>query len=185
MPIPQFHVPNIMRENFHVGGLFKGATPGRADKVPVSVPAKSYVIPADVVSGVGQGNTDAGSKILDNMFGMPYGVKPIGHTGGIGIPKPPHMPNVPAAGGLASAGTFAGGGHMAHGGFGQSKLPGYVPIYASHGEYLVHPESVKAIGDGDIDKGHNILDKFVVKMRKRTVDKMKGLAPPKGSSKKK
>lgn len=183
MAIPPFHLPNVVRENFHVGGLFNGATPGRADKVPVSVPAKSYVIPADVVSGVGQGNTAAGAKVLDNMFGTPYGVKSGGHAGGIGIPKPPHINsapsmNVPAAKGLAA------GGHMAHGGFGQSSNPGFVPIYASHGEYLVHPESVKAIGDGDIDKGHDTLDAFVIKMRKRIVDKTKKLENPKGSKNK-
>lgn len=176
-----FHPPNVVREQFHIGGLFHGATPGRADKVPVSVPAKSYVIPADVVSGIGQGNTSSGAKVLDNMFGTPYGVKAGGHAGGIGLPKSAHMngPNVPAAKGLAA------GGHMAHGGSGQSSNPGFVPIYASHGEYLVHPDAVTRIGDGDIDKGHDVLDRFILKVRKKNIEKTKKLAPPVGSGKKK
>lgn len=180
---PKFHPDNVVREQFHIGGLFHGATPGRADKVPVSVPAKSYVVPADVVSGVGQGNTAAGAKVLDNMFGTPYGVKAGGHAGGIGIPKPPHI-NVPAANIPAAGKGLAAGGHMAHGGSGESSQPGFVPIYASHGEYLVHPEQVKKLGDGDIDHGHDILDKWVVLQRKKNVEKTKKLAPPVGSKKK-
>lgn len=154
--MPHNPVPNVVRENFHIGGLFHNATPGRADKIPVSVPSKSYVIPADVVSGIGQGNTMAGGKILDDMFGTPYGVKG-GHS---------H-----AAKGLAAGGS-SGGGISQH---------GSVPIMASGGEYLVHPDAVKRIGEGDMDHGHEVLDHFVLKMRKKIVDKTKKLAPPKGS----
>ena len=50
------------------GGLFRGAvkggTPGRADARTMSVGRGSYVVPADVVSGLGAGNTDAGFKHL-------------------------------------------------------------------------------------------------------------------------
>jgi hypothetical protein len=49
-------------------GPISGPTPGRADVVPVDVPAGSYVIPADVVSALGQGNTAAGHKKLDQYF---------------------------------------------------------------------------------------------------------------------
>ena len=51
----------------HVGAL-KGATPGRADALPVDVPDGAYVIPADVVSALGDGNTAAGFEHLKRMF---------------------------------------------------------------------------------------------------------------------
>jgi hypothetical protein len=49
-------------------GLVDSATPGRADLLHVRVRRGSYVIPADVVSGVGQGNTDAGVRILESRL---------------------------------------------------------------------------------------------------------------------
>lgn len=49
-------------------GPIAGPTPGRADAVPVDVPTGSYVIPADVVSALGQGNTAAGHAYLDQKF---------------------------------------------------------------------------------------------------------------------
>ena len=51
-----------------VVGLLKSPVAGRTDRLPIHVLEDSYVIPADVVSGWGQGNTDAGAKLLDNMF---------------------------------------------------------------------------------------------------------------------
>ena len=49
-------------------GLIEDPTPGRTDRLPTDMPADSYVIPADIVSALGQGNTLAGGKILDAMF---------------------------------------------------------------------------------------------------------------------
>lgn len=51
----------------HVGAL-SGATGGRADALPVDVPDGAYVIPADVVSALGDGNTQAGFEHLVSMF---------------------------------------------------------------------------------------------------------------------
>lgn len=51
----------------HVGPIV-GATGGRADKVAMDVPSGAYVIPADVVSGLGEGNTEAGQKAIAKMF---------------------------------------------------------------------------------------------------------------------
>ena len=45
-------------------GLVRSPTPGRADHVRTAVRRGSYVVPADVVSGLGQGNTDAGAATL-------------------------------------------------------------------------------------------------------------------------
>jgi len=50
-----------------LGGV-RGKTGGRADKLPVDVPAGAYVIPADVVAALGDGNTEAGMARLDRQF---------------------------------------------------------------------------------------------------------------------
>jgi len=42
---------------------------GRTDHLPMHVPSGAYVIPADIVSALGEGNTMAGFRILNKMFG--------------------------------------------------------------------------------------------------------------------
>lgn len=49
-------------------GLLHSAVAGRTDHLKVNVPAGSYVIPADVVSGTGEGNTLSGARILQHIF---------------------------------------------------------------------------------------------------------------------
>lgn len=56
----------VGRGHPHVG-LIRSAVPGRTDRLPLHVWEDSYVVPADVVSGWGQGNTEAGARILDAM----------------------------------------------------------------------------------------------------------------------
>ena len=51
----------------HVGPMM-GATGGRADELPISVPSGSFVVPADVVSSLGGGNTTAGMDHLQKQF---------------------------------------------------------------------------------------------------------------------
>ena len=51
----------------HVGPIV-GDTGGRADKRPMRVPNGCYVLTADHVSGMGEGNTGAGMKRLSEMF---------------------------------------------------------------------------------------------------------------------
>lgn len=60
-----------------VVGAVKGATGGRADAIPVSVPAGSFVIPSDCVSGMPSAgnNTEAGMAELEKMFGKPQAPK--------------------------------------------------------------------------------------------------------------
>ena len=54
-------------------GLMAGATGGRADALPVSVPSGAYVIPADCVSGIegAGGNTKAGAEIWAKILPPP------------------------------------------------------------------------------------------------------------------
>jgi hypothetical protein len=49
-------------------GPVEGRTGGREDALQVSVPAGSYVIPADVVAALGEGNTAAGMAKLQKQF---------------------------------------------------------------------------------------------------------------------
>lgn len=55
------------RKQFANGGL-TGKTSGRADKLPVTVAAGAYVIPADIVAALGDGNTLAGVDRLSKSF---------------------------------------------------------------------------------------------------------------------
>lgn len=59
-------------ETVHAGPI-PAHTGGRTDRITMPVAGGSYVIPADVVSGVpgAEGNTQAGFAILDHMFGSP------------------------------------------------------------------------------------------------------------------
>jgi len=43
---------------------------GRTDHLPIGVPSGAYVIPADIVSALGEGNTMAGFQSLNNVLGI-------------------------------------------------------------------------------------------------------------------
>lgn len=171
--IPRPSVPGIAKPvNGHVG-MIKSAIPGRTDKIPMNVRGGSYVIPADVVSGIGQGNSMAGAAALNGMFGQaPYGAKVGGGPKSMPRPnfgKPMRMPMPmqrlrmprPAAEGGAEEGSD------------------HVPIIAAGGEYIIAPEVVRKIGGGDMKHGHAILDELVLHLRKKTIHEMRRLKPPK------
>lgn len=147
------------------GGLINSAIPGRTDKIPVAVKPGSYIIPADVVSStkLGEGNTLAGGKTLDNMF-RPHRIrmkKPkfIGRKARLKETKVKFPSMTP---GMATGGEVD-----------------RIPIIVAGGEYHVEPEVVESVGDGNMDKGHNALDSFVKKLRKHNIKTVKGLAGPK------
>jgi len=80
----------------HIGSI-RHHGPGRTDDTPLDVKAESFVIPADVVSGLGQGNTEAGLRILERMFpdkGIERrdgGAVPIIAAGGEFVVPPEHV----------------------------------------------------------------------------------------------
>lgn len=55
---------------FHSGPI-KAPVAGRTDHLPMKVRSNSYVLPADVVSALGEGNTDAGYDVVNRTF-PPY-----------------------------------------------------------------------------------------------------------------
>ena len=101
-PVAQIgHVPQLghIYPNAHAHPIHKlhtgplhSTVAGRTDHLPSNVPNGAYVLTADVVSGLGEGNTMAGFKAAKRMFegahrhfgGMPYAGDngPYGQSGG-------------------------------------------------------------------------------------------------------
>jgi hypothetical protein len=145
------------RFHLHIGPIHSSVA-GRTDHLPMHVPSGSYVIPADIISAMGEGNTMAGFKHMRRIFsGTPYtggkGAMPYGASGG------PYNEPLPGK---------AEGGEV-----------NTVPIIAAGGEYVLSPEQVLLAGDGDLDIGHKVLDEFVKRMRAETVNTLKKLPGPK------
>lgn len=66
-------------------GAMNGRTAGRGDKIPLRAPAGSYVIPADVVAALGEGNTAAGMESLSKRFHRSASGKSKMANGGVAI----------------------------------------------------------------------------------------------------
>lgn len=60
---------------------------GRTDHLPMNVPSGAYVIPADIVSAMGEGNTVAGFRVCNEIFGKQS------------LPENAHPAEIVAAGG--------------------------------------------------------------------------------------
>lgn len=159
MHMPHVHKPHLhglrkpKKPKLHVGPIHSPVA-GRTDHLPMHVPSGSYVLPADIISGMGEGNTMAGFKVAKSLFsshfygsGAPYGAS--------GLPY-----------GMPSPGKAEGG-------------EATVPIIAAGGEYVISPRDVTAIGKGNMDDGHRILDEFVKGYRAKLVKTLKALPGPK------
>lgn len=137
-------------------GFIHSPVAGRTDKLPMGVKGGSYVIPADIVSSIGQGNSLAGANGLNKMFKSgPYGAAMPGM-------------NVKTK---AIRQKFADGGDV--------DAP--VGIIAAGGEYVVDPDSVARLGGGDPKKGHDLLDGMVAHVRRKTIKTLRKLPKPKKS----
>lgn len=73
------------------GGVFSGYIPGttggRTDNKPINVESGAYVVPADILSGLGEGNSHAGWAALSSQLGLDAPAKADG-GGVIGEPTP-------------------------------------------------------------------------------------------------
>ena len=157
---------NMARNSAAVGGMQQGgenkdqivhhgpinvAIPGRTDRLPIHVYSGAYVLPADIVSGLGEGNTLAGNAVIDKML---YGSEQAAKSAG---------------GSAASLSRQSG------------MSPGdrpVVPVIVAGGEYIIPPEIVERIGDGDMERGHAALDAFVKSQRKALRSKLASLPGP-------
>jgi hypothetical protein len=180
------------------GGIIASEIPGRTDHIPTSVAADSYVIPADVVSGLGEGNTLAGARLVQEWMSTgPHGV-PLqrDQRRGDNIPRPPQAS--PYGGrttttyspGLASGGTA----HRqplktAH----IKNDPNEVPVIVAGGEMLLDPHTIAYHPDlGHLDPndrnpahykkainfGHRVLDSWVKLERSKHIKTLQGLPGP-------
>jgi len=154
---------NVRRSSHipHGPGMIQSAIPGRTDKLPLSIKSGSFILPADIPSALGEGNTMAGNKILSKML----------DSGPMGTPKltAPRVKKTkfPALGRFRKQ-KFADGGESEE-----------VPIIAAGGEYIVGPEQVAGVGGGDLDEGHKVLKNFVLDVRRKNIKTLRKLKPPK------
>ena len=155
--------PTFIMESLQGGSVKPHAGPihspvaGRTDHLPMHVKSGSYVIPADIISAMGEGNTMAGFKSAKMVFsGTPYA-----KGNAYGQPSSPYGASMPKAEG------------------GPAEGDDLVPIVAAGGEYVITPEEVESVGGGDLDHGHKVLDAFVLKMRGKTIETLKKLPGPK------
>lgn len=157
MSIPQPSNPMGGTPHMIHTGPIHSPVAGRTDHLPMNVPSGSYVIPADIISSMGEGNTMAGFKIARKMFSSkPYSQEKQPYAEG----EQPYAAGKPY-------GARASGGAAP------------VEIVAAGGEYVIEPEDVTRLGGGDIDHGHEILDHFVKGYRAKTIATLKKLPGPK------
>ena len=168
-------------------GFLHGATPGQADQIKTQAPPGAYVIPAEVIAGLGQGNGLSGARIMQAFINSgPYGTPlPRSSSRGTGMPRPPSAQLVRES----EEGKFKKGGTIpifmpqarASGGANR----GSTPVDLSDGEFVVHPKDVDRFGFGDRDAGHRFFDKWVMRKHKQHIKALqayRGPVIPKGKS---
>lgn len=151
-------------------GPIHSAVAGRTDHLPMHVHSGSYVIPADIISAMGEGNTMAGFRAARRIFGgTPYGQKKMPYGQGADPYGQGAVPYGQGEGPYASQ-------PVKHAAGGKTDA---VPVVVAGGEYVIHPADVTRLGHGDINAGHKILDAFVKKMRAKTIKTLQKLPGPK------
>lgn len=168
-------------------GMFQGPIhshiPGRTDKINLKVAPGSYVIPADVVSILGEGNTHAGQNVLKSMFTPD---NPNSLRGSVPAARPSRGRYGPGrlghAPGMAYRNALTGrqsGYYMQEGGEPDQQSSGPpIPIIAAGGETVIPPEHIVS-KFGDLKHGHKSLDAFIAAVRKKEVERLKHAPPPK------
>ena len=78
--------PMKAADGVHLGPIHSPVA-GRTDHLPMHVPSGSYVIPADIVSSLGEGNTMAGYRAVKMMF-RDAAAGAYAQGGGVGEPVP-------------------------------------------------------------------------------------------------
>ena len=134
----------------HIGGI-ASSVPGRTDAHPMRVPTGAYVLPADIVSHLGQGNTLAGMRAAQRMFGKSY---------------------VPARGIAA----YARGGATNESNSTQPIIAAGGEFVISPG--AVRAWHRARGGSGALPDAHEALDKWVVDTRAKHIATLKNLPPP-------
>ena len=160
--------------------LINSNVPGRNDRIPMQARTGSFVLPADVVSGLGQGNTMAGAKMWGDAISSSVGPGGIQNVIRRRTVKGPAMPRMSSMG--KSGRGFADGG-MGHNSMGHNGGPpmndeGLTPIVVAGGECIVDPEFVCELGGGDPELGKKHLSNSVMTVRNHVIKHLKGLPRP-------
>lgn len=181
---------NALSKQAHFGGmnvkaadmpgahLIHSPVPGRVDRIPMRARPGSFVLPADVVSGLGQGNTYAGAKMWGQA--LSHSVGPAGVTNTMKA-RSFHAPSMPSFGRAMGRTGGANKGFQRGGMMMPIDNDEYVPIVTSGGEMLIDPEIVEVMGrnqGGDADAGKKILINSVMQVRKQVAEHHKRLPRP-------
>ena len=160
-----------------VHGFIKSTVPGRTDKHNIRVYAGSYVIPADIVAGLGQGNSLAGSHAIH----LTYDNGPWGHSKNY-LTKTPVAQHSPE-----DSDRFVAEGAAA------DARGNTVPVVVAGGEdiltpwVIMHHHLLGGLDPRDNDQkhlkmalqiGHEALDEWVVDERKKQVKEISKLPGP-------
>jgi hypothetical protein len=148
--------------------LIHSAVPGRVDRIPMRARSGSFILPADVVSGLGQGNTYAGAKMWGQALSHSAGPAGVTNTIKQRAFHAPPMPSFGRAMGQVKSKGFQRGGEADE----------LTPIVTSGGEMIVDPEIVEALGGGDPEEGKKQLINSVTHVRKQTAKHLKSLPGP-------
>lgn len=167
-PAPPFYARSAAR-SLERAGMIHSPVAGRTDMLPSNVRSGAYVVPADTVSGIGQGNSMAGANALNKLFSM----GPFGSA----------LPKVRAPGGMKmpTGGMMKGRRGFADGGAPEDVAGQPTDVVLAGGEFVVPPDKVAEIGGGDLNRGHDILDGMVSHIRKTTIKTLRKLPKPKKS----
>ena len=141
-------------------GPINVAIPGRTDRLPIHVYSGAYVLPADIVSGLGEGNTLAGNRVIEKML---LDGSLSGKSSGGSAVALQHAQKLKDKYGIRGP---------------YHEEDNLVPVIVAGGEYIIPPEKVQEIGEGDMDKGHAVLDAFVVSQRRALRKKLAKLPGP-------
>jgi len=133
----------------HIGPI-RGDEGGRTDIHEMKVPDGAYVLSADVVSHLGENNTEAGLKRAHEYFG----------DGGKFDQDNPDEDEKRASGGKAQS------------------QGNPVDCITAGGEYVISPRMAKKFGHGDMAYGHKLLDQISMHIRKDHISTLKNLPPP-------
>jgi hypothetical protein len=167
-------------------GFLNSSVPGRTDHLALQVPAGSFVLPSDVLSGVAEGNSIAGARLFQQALGVGPGGVPIPQARGRGSPFQ-SMPHPPAPYRESDTPASRGGAH--HNGV----THGTVPISAAGGEMIIPPDVIRRhplLGNlpawdrnprheqEALDRGHHVLRKLVLRIRKKSIAETKRLPAP-------
>lgn len=183
------------------GGIIASEVPGRTDHIPTSVAADSFIIPADVVSGVGEGNTLAGARLLQDFLSTgPHGIPLQRGRSGNSIPRPPPAPEFGGRSTTTYTPHFAAGGAAPRAPLKAANVqgirPGEVPVILAGGEMVVDPHVVAHhpnlgnLHPGDrnpshyrkaLNHGTKVLTEWVKSKRKDIANEMLKLPGPRNS----